>query len=568
MTAPQHTAQPAANQNRDVQNHKASKGYSLQRCWFMSLGWLGSVGFVASQVHIARAESGLIISDHAASGAAMPVNYTVADATVDTATSAAFEVAPASQAVVQPEPAAIAPTAAPAPITTPTVTPPAPPTFTAVSKPAAKVDQRSSPLAGLMAAGAIAAPLSDYVGSPIAMAAGTQAPRSPVHGTVSTETVSNAAPLRNTAAVSIAQTPVPEAVPNILPAPQAAPPVVDTAPPAAAPEPSRPSEIVPVALPEGSSLPDDSVFVDPTDYSVGATSTPDVVVSEQSTGCRFTVGANQSVPNGACAATGGQPSSQAPVANEPTLPNVRPVASAPAVNVGPVSFSASGIRFSGSTTAAGRDYLNRSVRPLVNLQMAQRFIFPLAIPSPITSLFGFRIHPITGDRRFHAGTDIGAAQGTPVLAAQDGVVESADYAGGYGLMVVLTHPNEETPLQSRYAHLSEILVEPGKTVKKGDVIGLVGSTGNSTGPHLHFEMLQYSAGGWVLMNPDDLIQTSLASLVKALNNPMQAMSFNLADLNLKRGGATNNSTPNSTVELPLLPGQNGVSFRPAQPNAS
>lgn len=569
MTAPQHPAKSTANQKNSVaaQSHKA-KGYSLQRCWFVSLGWLGSIGFVASQMNFAQAESSLAIGDHADSGAAMPVNYTVAGA--EAAMAASFEVMSASPvepaALAQTEPVAIAPTAAPVSITTPTVTPPAPPTFSAVTKPTAtKTAQRHSPLAGLMEAGAIAAPLSDYVGSPIAMVTGAQAPSASVEGAAST-----AAPLRNTAA-SIAQSPEPEAVPDILPAPQAAPPVVDIAPPAAAPAPVRPAEAVPIALPEGTRLPDDSVFVDPTDYSVGATQAPDVVISEQSTGCQFTVGANQSVPSGACAtgtASGGQAGTQSAAAGGSTLPNVRPVASAPAVNVGPVSFSTSGIRFSSATTAAGRDYLNRSVRPLVNLQMAQRFIFPLAIPSPITSLFGFRIHPITGDRRFHAGTDLGAAQGTPVLAAQDGVVESADYAGGYGLMVVLTHPNEETPLQTRYAHLSEILVEPGKRVKKGDVIGLVGSTGNSTGPHLHFEMLQYTAGEWVLINPDGLIQVSLANLVKALNNPMQAMSFDLSDLNLNRSGVANAAGANSAVELPILPGQNGIPFRPAQPNAS
>lgn len=566
MTAPQHTAKPTANQKTSEagQSHK-TKGYSLQRCWFVSLGWLGSVGFVASQMSLACAESGIVANDYADSGAAAPV-YAVADAEVTT-----FEVVPASPVEpvqlepIQVEPAAIAPTAAPVPITAPTVSPPAPPTFSAVKKPTAtKSAQRRSPLAGLMEAGAIAAPLSDYVGSPIAMATGAQ----------------TAAPLKDTAAAGIAQSPepeaVPEAVPDISPAPQAAPPVVDIAPaPAAAPAPVRPAETVPIALPEGTRLPEDSVFVDPTDYSVGATQTPntqtpDVVVSEQSTGCQFTVGANQSVPSGACAtgANSGQGAQRAAAASGQGLPDARPVASAPAVNVGPVSFSTSGIRFSGTTTAAGRDYLNRSIRPLVNLQMAQRFIFPLSIPSPITSLFGFRIHPITGDQRFHAGTDIGAAQGTPVLAAQDGVVESADYAGGYGLMVVLIHADEETPLQSRYAHLSEIFVEPGKAVKKGDVIGLVGSTGNSTGPHLHFEMLQYTADGWVLMNPDALIQTSLANLVKALNNPMQAMNFNLSDLNLRRGGVANATGAGSTVELPILPGQNGVPFRPAQPNAS
>ena len=565
MTAPQHTAQPAADQNnKAIQAQKAAKRYSLQRCWFMSLGWLGSIGFVAGQMNFAHAESGLVISEPAISSTAAAVSHAAAEPA-----SATFEVAAASQPEPVPlEPIQLSPVqpapAAPAAITAPTVTPPAAPTFTA--KPAAKADQPSGSIAGLRAMEANHPPAfdytSDYVDSPVAMATEAAAASAP-----DDTAVSNAAPLQNTAPVGIA-IPVPEAAPEELPAPQSAPPVVDIAP-AAAPEPGRPAE-VPIALPEGSSLPDDSVFVDPTDYSVGATSAPDVVISEQSTGCQFTVGANQSVPNDACATRpGGQPAGQpAPVASEPAQANVRPVASAPSVNVGPVSFSASGIRFSGATTAAGRDYLNRSVRPLVNLQMAQRFIFPLAIPSPITSLFGFRIHPITGDYRFHAGTDIGAAQGTPVLAAQDGLVESADYAGGYGLMVVLNHVDEETPLQSRYAHLSEILVEPGKTVKKGDVIGLVGSTGNSTGPHLHFEMLQYTADGWVQMNPDALIQTSLANLVKALNHPMQAMNFNLADLTINQGSGAGSARPNSSVELPLLPGQNGVSFRPAQPNAS
>ena len=148
---------------------------------------------------------------------------------------------------------------------------------------------------------------------------------------------------------------------------------------------------------------------------------------------------------------------------------------------------------------------------------------------------------------------------------------SADYAGGYGLMVVLNHKVEGTELESRYAHLSDILVEPGTKVRKGDVIGLVGSTGNSTGPHLHFEMLQNTADGWVLINPDSLVQNSLANLVRALNNPMQAMNFSLSDLTLNLNNLKKTPVPGrsgSSVTLPLLPGQNGVSFRPAQPNAS
>ena len=163
-----------------------------------------------------------------------------------------------------------------------------------------------------------------------------------------------------------------------------------------------------------------------------------------------------------------------------------------------------------------------------------------------------------------------------MLAAQDGTVSAAGYAGGYGLMVVLNHQTEEAELESRYAHLAEILVEPNKAVKKGDVIGLVGSTGNSTGPHLHFEMRQKTADGWALVNADSLLQYSLANLVKALNSPMQALNFNMADFNLRRvSGATKVAQPgvSSSVQPETevdatLPGLNGIPFRPAQPNAS
>ena len=488
----------------------------------------------------------------------------------------------------------------------PVVTTVSPPAFTAAapSKPRVKkLSRRRNPLLGLMEAGALAAPLSSYVNSAAvaatlpAEAAGRSAAVNAVDsgnssaGTlVAVDVAIEGAPIE-AAPVDIAPAaPVEAAPPEIFVPVEAAPPVVELAP-VAEQAPIQPTEIVPAALPEGTSLPEEynSIFVDPTDYSVGATEAPDVVVSEQSTGCEFTVSGSQGVPSGACGTAsipapapapqgvpGGAPQyEQAPIANQPAPAEQgyyeAPVASAPAVNVGPVSFSTAGIRFNSSTTAAGREYLNRSVRPMVNLQAAEQFIFPLAIPSPITSLFGFRVHPVTGQQRFHAGTDLGAEYGTPVLATQDGVVTSADYAGGYGLMVVLEHDVEDTQLQSRYAHLSDITVEPGATVKKGDVIGLVGSTGVSTGPHLHFEMLQATADGWVLVNADSLVQNSLAKLVTALNSPMKSMNFSLSDLNLNLGSIKRTPVPASpssaTVELPQ-PGQNGVSFRPAQPNAS
>ncbi|MEO1619487.1 MAG: peptidoglycan DD-metalloendopeptidase family protein [Cyanobacteria bacterium J06632_3] len=472
------------------------------------------------------------------------------------------------------------------PAAVPTVAPVQLPRFTSdftapPKRTAAKPTSRAHLLTGLIEASAVAAPISAYAAD---SNTGTNA-----------ASLNRATLLANAAGIVTEDVaPAPEAVPDILPAPvEAAPPIVEAAP-VAEEAPIQATEIVPAALPEGTNLPEEynSIFVDPTDYSVGATEatqTPDVVVSEQSTGCEFTVGQGQAVPNGACgtglpaapapvAEVNGQ--QNAPVANVP-VPQVptpqaqtAPVASAPAVNVGPVTFSASGIRL--STSAAGREYINRTVRPLVNLQAAQNFIFPLSIPSPITSLFGYRIHPIFGDRRFHAGTDIGAAQGTPVLAAQDGVIASAGSAGGYGLMVVIHHDVEDTQLESRYAHLAEIFVDSGREVKKGDVIGLVGSTGNSTGPHLHFEMRQMTADGWVLVNADGLVQASLANLIKALNSPMESLSFNLSDFNLSNLRARNSLNGSNLRTTPLtpsagqelLPGQNGIPFRPAQPNAS
>ncbi|MCA1991679.1 MAG: M23 family metallopeptidase [Coleofasciculus sp. S288] len=141
-------------------------------------------------------------------------------------------------------------------------------------------------------------------------------------------------------------------------------------------------------------------------------------------------------------------------------------------------------------------------------------MFPLTIPASITSLFGWRLHPITGEYRFHAGTDLGAPQGTPVVAAASGQVATADYVGGYGLTVVLEH--EEGTQASLYAHLSEIFVQPGDVVEQGSVIGRVGSTGNSTGPHLHFEWRHLTADGWVAVDAKAHLEYSLAQLVNAL----------------------------------------------------
>ena len=107
---------------------------------------------------------------------------------------------------------------------------------------------------------------------------------------------------------------------------------------------------------------------------------------------------------------------------------------------------------------------------------------------PMTSRYGYRTHPIYGDRRFHAGIDIGAGSGSPIAAADDGVVVFAGVQSGYGNIVLISHGLERgRELVTAYAHQSAILVSDGERVRKGQTIGRVGSTGNSTGPHLHFE---------------------------------------------------------------------------------
>jgi murein DD-endopeptidase MepM/ murein hydrolase activator NlpD len=180
-----------------------------------------------------------------------------------------------------------------------------------------------------------------------------------------------------------------------------------------------------------------------------------------------------------------------------TSDNVAPRASTVAYNI-PLASTLPQIAYSGVSRLAAN---------------VTGLMFPLAVPAPITSLFGWRIHPITGDRRFHSGTDLGAAIGTPVLAAYAGKVEMADWVGGYGLTVILNHNNAQ---QTLYGHMSQILVQPGQWVEQGTVVGLVGSTGNSTGPHLHFEVRQLTPDGWVATDPGAQLEYALSQLVQGL----------------------------------------------------
>jgi murein DD-endopeptidase MepM/ murein hydrolase activator NlpD len=112
----------------------------------------------------------------------------------------------------------------------------------------------------------------------------------------------------------------------------------------------------------------------------------------------------------------------------------------------------------------------------------------LPVGGRVTSPFGERFHPILGYERFHAGVDLAAGAGTPIVAAADGRVVSAGWRGGYGRAVAIEHSGG---LESRYGHMSRIAAYPGELVQRGQVIGYVGSSGLSTGPHLHFEVTKY-----------------------------------------------------------------------------
>ncbi len=143
-----------------------------------------------------------------------------------------------------------------------------------------------------------------------------------------------------------------------------------------------------------------------------------------------------------------------------------------------------------------------------------------AIPSraPLTGLrltseFGMRWHPITGRLRPHEGVDLGAPVGTPVLATADGMVEKAEWFGGYGLCVQIAHGGN---LETRYGHMSRLNVADGQMVHKGDIVGFVGMTGRTTGPHLHYEVRVNGAA----VNPlpymqGDAGQTSAPTVIAA-----------------------------------------------------
>ena len=138
-----------------------------------------------------------------------------------------------------------------------------------------------------------------------------------------------------------------------------------------------------------------------------------------------------------------------------------------------------------TSNSGGGDTSGGSTAPPV---YSSSYVWPCG--GDITSEFGWRIHPIYGDSRFHAGVDIGASSGTPVACAGNGTVISAGWNGGYGNCVIVDIGNG---LSAVYAHLSAINVSSGETVAAGQTVGAVGSTGDSTGSHLHYEVRLYGS---------------------------------------------------------------------------
>ncbi|MEH1903112.1 MAG: peptidoglycan DD-metalloendopeptidase family protein [Nostoc sp.] len=318
-----------------------------------------------------------------------------------------------------------------------------------------------------------------------------------------------------------------------------------------------------------------NAYIDPNSYDSGATGTyqapNSVILTDRSSGCRATLPSGQSLLGGICAkvpqksvadSNGTAPNwlRRSQNAQLPVVPPVRQIATTGNTSrwrptesgssgvtksafrpnrfipnpgeFSPTTVSATPITPSGGTlpppmadgniaprpSTVAYDFSLASVLPRIPYTGTVAYsgtgmMYPLSIPAPITSLFGWRIHPITGDRRFHAGTDLGAPTGTPVLAAAAGQVETANWVGGYGLTVILNHKSAE---QTLYGHMSQILVQPGQWVQPGTVIGLVGSTGNSTGPHLHFEVRHLTQDGWVATDPGVELQSALSQLVRGL----------------------------------------------------
>jgi len=190
------------------------------------------------------------------------------------------------------------------------------------------------------------------------------------------------------------------------------------------------------------------------------------------------------------------PSSREAIENLPNLVKSRAMGGAPMLM--PTDTASAAKPTQGTATASTLNILkdllgvleNRldTVRTGVERQQALAAATPSIWPVVgwLSSMFGSRTDPINGGSDFHPGLDISAEYGTPVKATADGTIESAGWAGDYGNMILVKHGYG---MSTKYGHLSRIVVSAGQVVHRGQVIGYVGATGRTTGPHLHYEIL-------------------------------------------------------------------------------
>ncbi|MGF1604407.1 MAG: peptidoglycan DD-metalloendopeptidase family protein [Thermosynechococcaceae cyanobacterium] len=339
------------------------------------------------------------------------------------------------------------------------------------------------------------------------------------------------------------------------------PAVVIQAPSAPAAQPNTKPVSRPIAVPTTPRVkaPPRNALIDASpNYDLGATpaqlsnTSPRVVISERRSGCQAIV-SKRSIASSICGggtppartvrvrptraiATASTPAAISPglqrayLATRKTQSGYSPNSRASATSVPQGLSPATAPTFAATPYQQGQSQTKpyTGANPLKwLLSDGKRMIFPLTIPAQITSAFGWRVHPISGQEKFHSGTDIAAPMGTPVVAVYDGQVALADYQGGYGLSIFLHH--EEGKIATRYGHLSEIFVQPGQIVEQGTVIGLVGSTGYSTGPHLHFEELKKTSDGYALVDPSLDIKLALSALVEATKLAQQQPSSAIAE---------------------------------------
>ncbi|WP_081599238.1 M23 family metallopeptidase [Prochlorothrix hollandica] len=382
--------------------------------------------------------------------------------------------------------------------------------FPASLDPTTRIGRRRSPISplalGSLLAGTIAL-TSGWIGDAVAQEA--DSPTAPPESVDSNPNPNAEPPITPLDLSDLPEPDLPRLPAASTPPPSPSRPDVIFQNPTSPTSPTNPSRAISPSATNGAIVPQSPVTVrlEPPTSAPPPSSTPPglspsdaglLVLSERSTGCEATIQLGGDIPAGLCGYGPGQLGSSG--SGFAGLPGMPPSPSGVAVN---------SLGFLPGPSTQVADYYARSAQPLARLGNGDRsLIFPLAGLVSLTSSFGWRLHPLFGDWRLHTGADFGADWGTPVYAVASGQVTIADFLGGYGLTVVLRR--EDGSEEVLYGHLSEIFVQPGTWVEQGTAIGRVGSTGNSTGPHLHLELRQLTADGWIAIDPQPYLQGSPA----------------------------------------------------------